>query len=196
VSTTRSVIRRLSILAPTVVLPAVMLAGCGSAKSAKSAPTTTVATTVATTVTTTVATTPSSTTTPASPTTTAATRSPSTTAATRPAASGTIQLTDKDDGTTTVVTKATTIVVVLTSTYWGFPNPPNAAVLQQVGAVTVVPSPLGSCVPGGGCGTASATYKAVGTGQAKITASRTTCGEGLLCTGTRGMYSVTVSVVG
>ena len=198
VSTTRNVIRRLAILAPTVALPALMLAGCGSAKSAKSATTTTVATTTTTVAseTTTVVTTPSSSTTPAGPTTTSATRSATTTATTRPAASGTIQLTDKDDGTTTAVTKATTIVVVLASTYWGFPNPPNAAVLQQIGAVSVVPSPPGTCVPGGGCGTASATYKAVGIGQTKITASRTTCGEGLLCTGTKGMYSVTVLVVG
>ena len=38
-----------------------------------------------------------------------------------------------DDGTTVSVTKGTTIVVVLNSTYWTFPNPPNPAVVQQQG---------------------------------------------------------------
>jgi hypothetical protein len=168
----------------------VALAGCGAGTATKTlATTSTVATTTSTTVSpetsSSVATTP----------TTGGGHTATTTATTRPASrSGTIQLTDKDNGTTVSVTKGTTIVVVLNSTYWKFPNPPNPAVVQQQGAVVVTPAPLGTCIPGGGCGTASMTSTAVGIGSAQISASRTTCGEAMLCTGKAGSYSVQILV--
>jgi len=59
----------------------------------------------------------------------------------------------------------------------------NAAVLQQVGAVTTTPS--NPCIPLGGCGTVSVSYTAVAAGSAMITASRPTCGPSTPCgTGT------------
>jgi hypothetical protein len=92
------------------------------------------------------------------------------------------------------VAQGATIVVVLNSTYWKFPIPPNPAVLQAQGAVIVAPAPLGTCVPGGGCGTASMTSTAVGIGSAQISASRTTCGEAMQCTGKAGSFSVQILV--
>jgi hypothetical protein len=188
------VIRRIAILLPSLLIPAVVLAGCGASTSLKSVATTIASTTTVPAPSTTFVT--GTTTVPGS--TTTATTKPATTATTKAAPTGTIQLTDTDNGRSIVVGRGATVVVVLASTYWGFPTAaaPNAAVLQQVGGVTIVPSPPGTCVPGGGCGTASATYQAVGTGQATITASRTTCGEAMACPGTAGMYSVTVTVSG
>ena len=153
-----------------LLLPVLILVGCGSGPSTK-----TTATTIP------LATTSSSA--PGATTTTTTAVSPET-----------VQLANKDDGTTVRVTKGTTIVVTLSSTYWKFPNPPNAAVLQPVGGVVTTPGAPNACVPGGGCGTVSVTYKAVGAGQAQITASRTTCGEALACTGSSGMFSVQVIV--
>jgi hypothetical protein len=47
-----------------------------------------------------------------------------------------------------------------------------------------------------GCGTVTAVFRAVAPGSATITASRTTCGEALLCTGSAGAYEVTIVVSG
>jgi hypothetical protein len=108
---------------------------------------------------------------------------------------GPVHLGDNDSGTTVKVARGMTILVVLNSTYWQFATPAApATVLAPVGSVVKSPAPIGSCVPGAGCGTVAATYQAVGTGQATISASRTTCGEALRCTGSAGSYQVTVVV--
>jgi hypothetical protein len=106
----------------------------------------------------------------------------------------TVQVTERNNGGTIVVVKGSTIQVVLSSIYWKFPTAPNPAVLQPLGDPVIAPAPVGSCVPGGGCGTVSVTYQVVGGGHATISASRTTCGEALACTGTEGSYSVLVNV--
>ncbi len=150
-------------------------AGCGSASSTKTAPAaSTTPTSVATTTdsatmppTTRPVTSGATTTRPGAPLPTSATAPTTKSPATVPYP-GTIHLVDSDNGTTVRVVKGTTIVVALSSTYWMFPAPPNAAVLQMVGAVTTMPAPIGTCVPGGGCGTVSVTYTAVGAGQATI----------------------------
>jgi hypothetical protein len=105
-------------------------------------------------------------------------------------------LTDADDGKSITVRKGTTIVVVLNSTYWMFASSSNPGVLQPQGDPVTAPAPVGTCVPGGGCGTVSITYRAVGDGQATIAASRTSCGEAMTCTGKAGSYSVQVVVTG
>lgn len=106
-----------------------------------------------------------------------------------------MHLGDDDNGTTIKLARGATIVVVLNSTYWQFPTPASpTTVLAPVGSVVTAPAPIGTCVPGAGCGTVTATYQAVGPGQATITASRTTCGEALQCTGSAGSYHVTVDV--
>ena len=190
------------VLAAMAALFVLLLAGCGS-----STPTKTAADIGASTTTTTGLPTTSAATGTVTTTVTATTRPPGTTTTARapqvtpttattepPARSGTVPLNDSDDGTTVRVKVGSTIVVVLNTTFWGFPAPPSPAVLRQVGGVTMVTVPLHSCVPGGGCGTTSATYQAVGLGQAQITASRTSCGEALLCTGKAGSYAVQVVV--
>jgi hypothetical protein len=45
-----------------------------------------------------------------------------------------------------------------------------------------------------GCGTVTATFRGLRGGQATISASRTTCGEALLCTGSAGAFEVTIVV--
>lgn len=92
------------------------------------------------------------------------------------------------------VAKGSTIQVVLASIYWMFPPAIKPSVLAPVGTPVTAPAPIGTCMPGVGCGTVTATYKAVGTGTATISASRTTCGEALVCTGDNGSWSVAVVV--
>ncbi|MDQ6614296.1 MAG: hypothetical protein M3083_06025 [Actinomycetota bacterium] len=195
-------IKRFLIVALALALPVTMLAGCGSGSSAKvAASKATTATAAATTSSGDAAT--SSTDITSSSGTTAVTGRTYTsgsagsggTSTTRVVAGGTLGLSNAADGTTVRVVKSTTIVVSLSSTYWRFlPTAPFGPVLQQVGDVTIAPARIGTCIPGAGCGTASVTYKAVGTGQAQISASRTTCGEAMLCQGKAGSYSVQVVV--
>ncbi len=186
-----TVIRRRPIAALVTGLVVVASAGCGAGTATKTlATTSTMVTTTSTTLS------PDTSSSGATTPTTVGRHTATTTATTRPAPrSGTIQLTDRDDGTTVSVTKGTTIVVVLNSTYWKFPNPPNPAVVQQQGDVVVTAAPPGTCIPGGGCGTSSVTSIAVGIGSAQISASRTTCGEAMLCTGKAGSYSVQIVVI-
>jgi hypothetical protein len=99
---------------------------------------------------------------------------------------------DADRGRTVSLVKGGRLTVVLASTYWTFQGSSDPAVVRQVAQPVVQPS--GRCVPGGGCGTASLSFDAVGPGSAEVTASRTSCGEAMLCTGGEGAYRVTVVV--
>ncbi|MEI7654723.1 MAG: hypothetical protein WCJ82_05540 [Actinomycetota bacterium] len=89
-----------------------------------------------------------------------------------------------------------TVTVVLHSTYWGFLAPSNAN-LRPSGPAVYHPAPRtgpGSCFPGMGCGTISINYRAQRVGRVVLSASRTSCGEALMCTGTRGRWSTTIVV--
>lgn len=184
--------RRAGAAALLLFLPIVVMAGCSSKAVAHLPPT---SSTVATAV---PAPSSSTTGTSGSPVTTATTRAgtTTTTAATHSTVPAplTVQLTDSDNGSTKRTVVGATLTVVLSSVYWMFGPAPADAVLQQVGDPTTTPAPAGTCVPGGGCGTVSATYKAVGPGDAQIRASRTTCGEGPACSGSAGSYSVEIVV--
>jgi hypothetical protein len=83
--------------------------------------------------------------------------------------------------------------VILASTYWSFSDSSKPAVLRSDGSAKVVPH-LSGCVPGQGCGTVTATFKALTVGTATIVAARTVCGEALRCRGSEGHYQVTVRV--
>lgn len=113
------------------------------------------------------------------------------TATTRALTATTVNLTVSDDGRTVPVARGSTIVVVFDQTRWTFP-PPAGTALQQQGVVTTP----ARCVPGGVCGTTTATYRAVGDGTAVITASRTVCGEAITCNGQKVSFSVNVVVTG
>lgn len=101
-------------------------------------------------------------------------------------------VTQDADGQTVTVHKGDRVQVVLNSTYWQYQSTSDPSVLQQVGAPSV--SPDRACIPGGGCGKNTAEFTALAPGQATVVATRTTCGEAALCTGTNGHYQVTVVV--
>lgn len=115
------------------------------------------------------------------------------TAATSETAALDVTATDKDNGRTVTLVPGQRLRVVLASTYWTFQNSSSAAVLRVETQPHVNPQPSG-CVPGAGCGTATVTYRAVAHGQTSVTASRTSCGEAMGCTGAEGNYSLRVVV--
>ncbi|HYW25553.1 MAG TPA: hypothetical protein VE953_15395 [Terriglobales bacterium] len=104
-----------------------------------------------------------------------------------------VTVTDADNGRTVTVGPGGELVVTLGSTYWTFQGSSNPAVLRQVGQPVASP---GSCPPGVGCGQVSATFIAGQAGRADVTASRSSCGEALSCTGGAGSYRVSVVVSG
>jgi hypothetical protein len=114
-------------------------------------------------------------------------------AATTGAAGTEITATDKDNGRTVTLGRGRRVRIVLSSTYWHFQGSSDPAVLRIDGQPRVSPQPSG-CVPGAGCGTATATYLAVAAGDAVITATRTSCGEAMGCTGGNDRYSLRVVV--
>jgi hypothetical protein len=78
--------------------------------------------------------------------------------------------------------------------YWTVQGSPTPRLLSQDGPTQqVLPSP-GACPPGVGCGLLRTTFTAHQTGTVTLTASRTTCGEALRCTGDQGSYRITVVI--
>lgn len=106
---------------------------------------------------------------------------------------GDVTVTEKDNGTTLTLVAGQRVRVVLSSTYWQFQDSSDPAVLRADGQPRVSPQPSG-CVPGAGCGTATATFLAVASGSAEIKATRTSCGEAMGCTGNEGLYTLRVTV--
>ncbi len=104
-----------------------------------------------------------------------------------------VSLTYGDNGRSVAIHTGDSLKVILSSTYWSFQDSSNPNVLRSGGSAKVVPQ-LSGCVPGQGCGSVTATFKAVGAGVATIVAMRTVCGEALRCNGTNGHYEVAVSV--
>lgn len=107
--------------------------------------------------------------------------------------SGDVTVTYGANGQTVTVANGHEVTITLDSTYWTFQGSSNPAVLLQAGK-TVVSST--SCVPGGGCGTVTAHFRAMGPGRAVVTASRTSCGEALACGPDQSTYQITVVVTG
>jgi len=102
-------------------------------------------------------------------------------------------VTDRDKGTTVTLHVGDGLKVALASTYWTIHESPKPRVMRTDGAQVTTPG-LNACVPGGGCGTASRMFTAAAKGTTTVSASRTTCGEALLCTGGNGKFSITVVV--
>ena len=107
--------------------------------------------------------------------------------------SGDVSVTDAANGQTVTIAQGHTLSVTLGSTYWIFNGSSNPAVLQQEGQATYRST---SCVPGGGCGTATMRFKAVAPGRAEVSASRTSCGEALACGPDQGSFRIVVVVTG
>lgn len=82
--------------------------------------------------------------------------------------------------------------VDLDTTFWSFRSPSDPGVLVAAAAPTTSRSP--TCIPGGGCGSTIAVYRAARTGRTTLAATRTSCGEAEGCTGSSGLFAVTVVV--
>lgn len=100
---------------------------------------------------------------------------------------------DGSNGHTVAMQRGQRLRVVLSSTYWQLQQSSNTVVLGLVGRPTISPQ-VTECVPGRGCGTATATYLASADGKATVTATRTSCGEALRCIGASGQFTLHVVV--
>jgi hypothetical protein len=105
-------------------------------------------------------------------------------------------LSERDKGHTVTVAKGAKLVLRLHNVYWTIRGSSNSAVVRQTGPQKKVPGGQQQCIPGAGCGTVTAPFRAVGGGSAKLTASRRNCGEALLCTPAQSRFSVTIRVRG
>jgi hypothetical protein len=100
---------------------------------------------------------------------------------------------DADNGKTVNLHVGDRVEVKLASTYWNLAGSSNPGVLEAVRPPAVSPSPIG-CVPGAGCGVVTELFAAIAPGGAIVSASRTSCGEAMRCTGANGSYSISVVV--
>jgi hypothetical protein len=107
-----------------------------------------------------------------------------------------MQVTENENGKTITVSPGTLVMVILQSTYWQFQGSSDPKVLRQLGEPKVAPNTPGTPgrIPGLGTGTVSLQFQAVAPGRADITASRTTCGEALLCPENQRSFKTTVIV--
>jgi hypothetical protein len=106
------------------------------------------------------------------------------------------QVGEADNGGTVSVAVGSKVTLLLRNTYWQVQGSSDPAVLALVSGPTASAAGPLVCVPGAGCGTVTAVFVALAPGRATITASRTTCGEALMCTGTAGAYEVSVVIGG
>jgi hypothetical protein len=105
-----------------------------------------------------------------------------------------VKVDDSKNGQSVQVHVGDTVKFTLGSTYWTFDASSDPLVLKELGDQVVTPDPMGSCLPGMGCGITTAWYKALSEGSATVSASRVSCGEALRCVGNQGVYRVTVLV--
>ena len=101
-------------------------------------------------------------------------------------------MTFADSGHTVTLAPGDLLRVELDTTFWSFRQPSDPSVLVAASAPITSPSP--SCIPGGGCGSTIAAYRAVHPGQTTVTATRTSCGEAEGCTTSSGLFAVIVRV--
>lgn len=111
----------------------------------------------------------------------------------------TVTLTEDDNGHAVTLHPGQHLQVILHSTYWTFDGGTDTSVLARQGDTVFHPGTpgRGGCpsFPGSGCGTAVQDYVADGPGTSTVTASRTTCGEALLCAPDQSTWTVDVTVV-
>ena len=98
---------------------------------------------------------------------------------------------DADNGKTITVPLGHVLVVTLNASNWTFSATSNPAVLSQTGATTQQRTP---CVPGGTCGTTTATFTPHQTGSSQVIATRNYCGEAIQCTPATDHWAIAVSV--
>lgn len=109
--------------------------------------------------------------------------------ATSDGVSATLTAGESDNGRTMALSVHDELVVRLNSTYWQFVMPAPGGAVVSLGPQDVTASAPGSgCVPGAGCGTVTAVFRAVAPGRVTVSADRTSCGEALRCVGAEGSY--------
>jgi len=108
------------------------------------------------------------------------------------ASSSVIEISDADNGKTFTTPVGARVRIVLHSTYWQFDKVSNSALKQQ-GEPIVTPDTTVR-IPGTGAGTVTVEFQTVALGQATIKASRTTCGEALLCAENQRSFQVTLII--
>lgn len=111
---------------------------------------------------------------------------------TRP--STTIRLDERSNGRTVQAHVGDTVTVTLHSTYWALADPTGRG-LEVVDAATPRRSTTGCpSIPGTGCGSVSATYRATATGDAQLAAHRSSCGEAMRCRPDQSAWTVKVEI--
>jgi len=104
-------------------------------------------------------------------------------------------LSEADNGKTIQLGVGASVELTLHNVNWRIAGSSDASVLAAVGSPTYSGAGTLKCIPGTGCGTVKATYKAVATGTARISATRLSCGDALQCIDEGGTLEVTVHVV-
>jgi hypothetical protein len=102
-------------------------------------------------------------------------------------------LNEASNGHVITVSPGAHLTTVLHSTYWSIDPLSGKAVLVQLSATKTVGT-LKGCVPGQGCGTVIAHFVARGSGQVRLRANRTSCGEALRCTPSQSHWTVVIRV--
>jgi hypothetical protein len=116
------------------------------------------------------------------------------TASTSVRSAQTIQVADNANGTTVTAHVGDTVSVTLHNTYWTLATP-DGHVLVTATAPSSAPGGSGCPhIPGSGCGSVTATYRADTTGTTRLTAHRDSCGEAMRCGPGQGDWAVTVRV--
>jgi hypothetical protein len=106
-----------------------------------------------------------------------------------------ISVDETSNRSTIQVSSEQVIELTLHSTYWNVDGSSSDSIVTQNGTTSVVPDPPGTCAPGIGCGVVRASFTARQPGTARISASRTLCGEDLPCKPDQRSFLLTVVVV-
>jgi len=104
----------------------------------------------------------------------------------------TVVISEKDAGHVVHVRLGGAVHWVLHSTYWTMGPLTGDVLVRPMGALSAGSSR--SCVPGQGCGTVEAYFRAEHAGTVTLRAHRNSCGEAMRCVGNQGRFRVTVIV--
>ena len=105
-----------------------------------------------------------------------------------------ISLDETSNGSAIQAAPGQVIELVLHSTYWHIEGSSDQVVVAQNAAPSTTPAPPGTCPPGVGCGAVHVAFTARQPGTARISASRTLCGEVLPCRPDQRSFVLTVIV--
>ncbi len=105
-----------------------------------------------------------------------------------------IAVNETSNGATIQAASGQVIDLTLNSMYWQVDGSSNRAVVVENAAPLGIPAPIGACPPGVGCGTIRMSFTARERGTARISASRTICGEDLPCKPDQRTFTITVIV--